>query len=249
MKEPASCGLFSVGEKSICDLQYKGLTLVQGPGQRVSTDAVLLAGWCRVTPKETLCDLGTGVGVIPLLVSARTGCQAIGVELEGTGAALARENVARNGMEDRITIIEGDMRLAAREVGRVQVVCANPPYFLPGKGEQEQEATQAAARRELTITLEEVCRSAASLLGTGGRFYMIHRTERLPQVLQAAEEAHLTPKVLRMVQARPDKDPKVFLLECRRDGADGLCVKAPLLLADGDGRPTEEYNRIYHREV
>lgn len=232
------------------DLQYKGLKIIQDRAQfRFGTDAVLLAAFAQARAGERVADLGTGTGVILLLLCARTGANGVGIELLPQAAALARRNVCLNGMEGKIRIEQGDLRNARALVGgRVQAVVCNPPYQKTGTGSQSMQEAHRLARHEAACTLGDVAASAAGLLQTGGRFYMIYPAHRIAEALFALKSCALEPKQLRFVQRRVDAPPKLALIKCVRDAAEGVDVRPPLVLYDEAGCETPELRAIYHKE-
>ena len=230
------------------DLQYAGLKIIQDDRVfRFGTDAVLLAAFADVRKRDDVADLGAGSGILTLLLSPRTQGQLYAVEIQEHAAALARENMRLNGLEDRATVIEGDMRHAYDHSGRrVHAVICNPPYDKPGSGGSPQARHMRLARHEVACDLDAVCQSAASLLGMGGRFYMIHRASRLPDVLCSLREHDLEPKVLRLVQSRAGAAPKYALIKSVRGAGRELRILENLILLDEKGRYTAEAAAMYH---
>ena len=227
-----------------------GVVLADRPGVfPVGTDAVLLADFTALRPHERLCDLGCGSGVLLLLLLARRpdAC-GVGVDRLPAAAELARENVARNGMTDRATVLEGDFRALSDvlEAGSFDLVVANPPYFPAGSGAVPPERERAEARTE-DATLDELCQAAARLLRWGGRFTLCHRPERLADVLCALREHGMEPKRLRWVQHRTGSAPSLVLAEAYRGGKPGLRTMPPLILTNPDGTESAEVRRLYER--
>ena len=192
-----------------------------------------------------MCDLGCGTGFLLLhALWEQKGLCGTGLELSPEAVENARENLARNGLEDRGEILQRDLRDLAclPSPGSYDLAVANPPYFpadAPGG---------CPARKELTLTLPELCAAAARLLRPGGRFCAVYRPERLCDLFCAAREARLEPKTMRMVLSRPGAKPSLVLFEARREAKCGLSVLPPLLLADESGAPSGEYRRIYRTE-
>lgn len=198
----------------------------------LGTDSLLLSRFCTLRRGFRVLDLGCGVGVLAVLLADREPSLTLdGVEQNPEAAALARRNLAENGLKG--TIAAGDLR--ARQLfseGHYDLIVSNPPYFPTGTGPAATRRC-AAARGELDCTLEELCQAAAPRLKTGGRFALVHRSERLTDLLCALRAHRLEPKRLRLVQARPDKPPKLVLLEAVRQGAPGLVTEPVLLLHQG----------------
>ena len=213
----------------------------------VTTDSVLLADFARVRPGSRVLELCCGAGLISLLLMARApGLDVLAVELDEAAAALARENFAANGMAARVMC--GDLRDAAvlPEANSVYFVVCNPQYFAANSGKAAPDRPRAVARSESECTLADVARAAARSLRQGGRLALVHRSERLAEVLAALAAERLEPKRLRFVQHRPGSAPGLFLCEAVRLGRPGLTVEAPLVLYGEDGRESDEFRRIYH---
>jgi tRNA1Val (adenine37-N6)-methyltransferase len=173
-----------------------------------------------------------------------------GLELLPGAAALARENLARNGLEERGEILTGDIRehRLLFPPGSFDLVVANPPYFPVDRGAISPDPERAAARGELTCTLEELCAAAAWLCRTGGSFYLVHKPERLSEIFTAMSGRGLEPKRLRLVCPREGSAPSLVLIEGRRGGRPGLKIEPCLILTDADGAESAQVKRIYHRE-
>jgi len=233
--------------EQIEDLQYCGLKMIQNDVCfRFGTDAVLLSSFVRAGKRDHIVDLGTGTGILALLLAARTGARITGVELQREAAALARRNVALNKLS-RVEILEADLRALPRGLF-ASVVVSNPPYEPTKSGAASDSHARAFARHELGCTLPEVARSAAGLLKTGGRFYMVHRADRAAEALYLLHEAGLEPKELRFVQKDAKTAPKLLLVGCKAGAKPGLRVAPALLLYDETGEESAELKQIYHKE-
>jgi len=235
----------------IDDLQLKGLKLIQNPKMFCfGTDSVLLADFVELRNGDNVVDLGTGNGIIPVLLSGRgKKIRITGIEIQPEAAELARRNMRLNGLEQTVEILTGDLKEVKTVFpGYATVVLCNPPYEKVGSGKISGAPEHRIARHEVMCTLEDVVKNAAELLQTGGRFFLIHRSERLAQAIYLLKKYALEPKVLRMIQAGAGKPPGYALIKSVRDAAEGLKVRAPLILYDERGRYTEELDRIYHRE-
>ena len=227
-----------------------GPVFAQAENQRLSTDCVLLADFVRIGGAKRGIDLGCASGAIALLLLERKKTlRMTGLELDAAAAQTARDNMARNGLEDRCGIVTGDIRSCRTlfPAGSFDLAAANPPYFPVGSGALSPDPARAAARSELQCTLEEICRAAAWLLHEGGSFFVVHRPERLSELLCTMTACGLEPKRLRLVCAGPGREPSLLLAEGRRGGRPGLRIEATLYLADAEGAETEEYRRIFHR--
>lgn len=213
-------------------------------------DAVLLADFAakRAKAGAKLCDLGCGSGAAALLLLERTpGLTCVGVEIDPVAAEAARANFKANGWEDRAEILTGDLREHKRllPTGAFALVVSNPPYFPAGSGKTARGA-KAAARSETDCTLAEICAAAAWCLKNGGSLALVHRPERLADVLQELRGAGIEPKRLRFVQQTAGSAPSLALIEGRRGGNPGLSVERPLILKAPNGCDSEEFLSIYH---
>lgn len=215
-----------------------------------STDTFLLGDFAHVRPGERVCDLGAGTGLLGLLLLSRQpGCRITNVELDGAACALAEKNTAANGLTDRMTTVQGDLR--CRETlppaNSFDVCVSNPPYFPAARG-KVATGSRGDARAETCCTLEELCAAASYLLRSGGRLYLVHRAERLAELLERLRQHRLEPKELRFVQKDAATPPRLVLLGCRLDGGTGLSVATPLLLQTAEGTDSSELRRIYFKD-
>ncbi len=214
------------------------------------TDSFLLGSFPRLRPGLRVCDVGSGSGLLGLLLLQRQrDLHVTGVELQGPAAALADRTAEENALTDRLVTLQGDLRDIRTLLGsgRFDLCVSNPPYFPSGSGKSAPDAVRRTARSETDCTLSDVCRAAAYLLRWGGDFCLVHRPERLCDLVCALRENGLEPKRLRMVEARPGCAPSLVLLEARRGGKPGLAVEPPLRLVDETGADTAEMNAAYFR--
>ncbi|WP_315437087.1 methyltransferase [uncultured Selenomonas sp.] len=215
-----------------------------------SMDAVLLAHFPQMTGCERVLDLGTGTGVIPLLIADRAR-EITAVELNPVQAELAVRNVRLNHLTDKITVREGDYRdpPALFACGEYDLVFSNPPYRPVTSGALSIGA-RAAARHELTATLADTVHAAAYALRHGGRLVMVHLPERLSEIVLALRAESLSIKRLRMVQPRADRAPNLMLIEAVKGAAlAGMRHEPVLIVRDAKGRYTEEIRKIYGQEM
>lgn len=210
------------------DLQTNGYRIIQHPRRFCfGIDAVCLSNFAAVRKGETVLDLCTGSGVIPILLCAKTaGRHFTGLELQPESVDRARRSVLLNQLEARIRIDEGDIKQAAALYGPAafDVITVNPPYMNHGGGILNADESQAIARHEITCTLTDVISMSARLLKTGGRLYMVHRPHRLADVLCTLRAYKLEPKRLQMVQAGENKPPSLFMVEAASDSRPWLKV-------------------------
>lgn len=225
---------------------WPGGPLYEGEG--VQTDALALADFAGAARACRAADLGCGCGILLLLLGDMLPAVRLdGVEIRPGAAAMAEENLRRNGFSGRCRISVGDLRAVALEKNAYDLVVSNPPYFAPGRGLSSPDADKAAMRQECA-TVEELCAAAAPLLRHGGRFCVVYRPERLYELMCAMDSAGLAPKRLRFVQGRAEIAPCLVLLEGRKGGRAGLRIEPPLILNDDTMRSTAEWRRITHWE-
>ena len=231
-------------------LRPGGLRFVYGNGQHPpGLDSFLLASLPRLKPGWKVCDLGCGTGLLGLLLLQRQRALAVtGLDIQPGAVRLGKLAAAENRMEDRLFFRLEDLRETALPAGSFDLAVCNPPYFPPSAGPLPKGEARRTARTEEACTLEDVCRAAGRLLRWGGAFCLVHKPERLTDLLCALRGEGLEPKRLRLVSLRPERAPSLLLLEARRGGKPGLAVEEPLILENPDGSPTAELNRIYFRE-
>ena len=243
--------LLREGER-IDDLQRQGRRIIQHPGRFCfGMDAVLLSAFARAYPGEKVTDLCTGTGVIPILMdSRRPDAFYRGVELQSESADMACRSVRLNGRDDNIVICEGDVR-APDTLGRPgsqDVVTVNPPYVRAASGMQNRLDPMSLARHEVSCTLLDVLRAAAWLLRSHGRFYMVHRPERLTEILTGMHEMRIEPKKLCLVYPKAMREPNMLLIEGMRDGSQGMRITKPLIIYEEDGTYTAPVKAIYEAD-
>ena len=231
------------------DLQRNGLKIIQKTdGFCFGMDAVLLSGFASVKPGERALDLGTGTGIIPLLLSAKTkGDHFTGLEIQTEIMKMAQRSVALNGLEKKIDIIQGDIKEASRIFGAASfdVVTSNPPYMNDAHGLKNPGDVKAISRHEVLCTLEDVVREGTKALKPGGRFYMDHRPHRLAEIITVMRQYKLEPKRMKFVHPFADKDANMVLIEAVRGGGAWLKLEPPVIVYKEPGVYTDEIYEIY----
>ncbi len=235
--------------ESLVDLQRNGLVIIQDRRRFCfGIDAVLLSGFAEVRSGETVLDLGTGTGILPLLLSAKTEAEKlIGLEIQPESAEMARRSVELNGLAERISIVNGDLKDVSSLFGRgtADVVVSNPPYMTGGHGLVNPADAKAIARHEIACTFSDVARAAATVLRPGGRVYLVHRPFRLPELMTVLSGAGLEPKRMRLVYPSAEKEPELVLLGCVKGGKPSLKTEKPLILKNESGDYTREVRENY----
>jgi tRNA1Val (adenine37-N6)-methyltransferase len=240
--------LLKPGER-LDDLQRDGLRLIQHPDLfAFSMDSVLLSSFARAKHRDVVIDICTGTGVIPLLMWAKWKPKRIvGVEIQTQLADMAKRSVILNDLEDRIEIVEGDARevLAEFDHCKVDLVVCNPPYRPVDSGPASRSDSNAIARHEHSFSLSDLAIVASRILKSSGRLAVVHRPERLPDLVVELRRNRIEPKRMQLVHTSLDKPARMVLLEAVRDGGKQLSVLPPLVIHGDDGRYTQQAIDIY----
>ena len=236
-------------DERVDDLQINGYKIIQHPDKFCfGMDAVLLSSFAKVKEGEVALDLGTGTGILPILLEAKTGgAHFTGLEIQPESAEMANRSVLLNGLEDKIDIIEGDIKEAAQIFGKgsMNVVTSNPPYMTNHHGLKNPNDAKAIARHELLCSLEDVVRETSAVLKQMGRCYFVHRPFRLVEIITLMRKYKLEPKRMRLVYPFVDKEPNMVLIEGVKGGGPQLTVEPPLIVYDAPGQYTKEIYDIY----
>lgn len=237
------------GSERLDDLQRNGYRIIQDPEKfRFGMDAVLLTGFARAGAEDRLLDLGTGTGIILLLMEAKYGCAHLtGLEIQPDSADMAARSVALNGLSDRIDIITGDIREADHIFPSASFDCitCNPPYMIGQHGIANPDAPKAIARHEILCTFEDVARQTARLLKPGGHFFLVHRPFRLAEIMVTLCRHRLEPKRMQLVYPYVDREPNMVLLEAVRGGKSRMTVEKPLIVYREPGVYMPEISELY----
>jgi tRNA1Val (adenine37-N6)-methyltransferase len=230
-------------------LGYQGLRIIQNPAKfKFTVDAFLLAGFVAPGPEHRVIDLGTGGGVLPLLLAGQDRVRDVwGLEIQPELAEMAERSVKLNRLADRVTILRGDLRVLSQEINlnAFDYVIANPPFFPVKKGVTPANAALAQAKFELSCTLTEVVSAAGRLVKGNGRVALIYPAERLAELMAALIRQHLTPKLLCLLHPRPGANANLALVQARPGGKAGLTVLPPLYVYGPDQEYSEPMRRIF----
>lgn len=231
------------------ELQRNGYRIIQNPEKFCfGMDAVLLTGFAHAGSGDILLDLGTGTGIIPILMEAKYHCARLtGLEIQADSADMASRSVEMNGLSDKIHIVTGDIREADRIFKSASFDCitCNPPYMIGKHGIANPEAPKAVARHEILCTFEDVALQTAKLLKPGGHFFLVHRPFRLAEIMVTLIHHKLEPKRMQLVNPYVDKEPNMVLLEAVRGGRPRMTVEKPLIIFREPGVYTPEIREVY----
>lgn len=223
------------------DLQLDGYEIIQNPERFCfGIDAVLLSDFVRVKKDETVLDLGTGTGILPILLAAKTrGKHFTGLEIQAESADMAERSVEHNRLGDQIDIVTGDIKEAAEIFGPAffDVIVTNPPYMLSEHGMQNPQDAKAIARHEVLCTLDDILRESGKLLQESkGRFYMIHKPFRLAEIIIKMNQYKIEPKRIQFIHPYVDKEPSMVLIEGIKGGKSRVKIEPPVIMYDRSGR-------------
>lgn len=231
------------------DLGLKGLMLIQDPRYFCfGIDAVLLSSFARVRPRESVLDLCSGNGIVPVLLSGKTKARSIvGLEIQKALFDMAKRSVLYNKIEDRVSFINGDLCRIEDYIEKTafDAVTVNPPYMPENAGIKNEEEAFLIARHEIKCNLDSVLRAASYALKEKGRFFMVHRPLRLADIFASMRKYNIEPKSLRLVFPYRDKEPNLVLTEGIKSGNPELRIAPPLVVYESPGVYTKEIQEIY----
>lgn len=237
-------------DETLDDLGIKGIHVIQKKeGFRFGVDAVLLANFAKVKKNASVIDLCTGTGIVPFILAGKTNAKNItGIEIQEEFVEMAERSVEFNNLEERVNFINGDLKNLAllKKLPKVDVLTVNPPYKLQNSGIINLNDKNAIARHEICCTLEDVVIASRILLKDNGRMYMVHRPDRLVDIVTLMRKHKIEPKRIRMVHPSAGKAPNIVLVEGQRDGGAFLKWDDPLYVHTEDGGYTEEIISMYN---
>jgi len=233
----------------IDDLERNNLKIIQDPNRFCfGMDAVLLSGFVKVKPGAKILDMGTGTGIIPILLSAKTEASHItALEIQEDSADMARRSVLLNNLEEKISIVTGDIKEASEIFGKAtfDAVTCNPPYMIGQHGLQNPDDAMAIARHEIMCTFDDVAREASKVLKPGGKFFLVHRPFRLAEIFSILMQYKLEPKRMQLIYPFVDKEPNMVLIEAVRGGRSRMTVEKPLIIYKQPNVYTEDIIKLY----
>ncbi|MDD4370345.1 MAG: tRNA1(Val) (adenine(37)-N6)-methyltransferase [Anaerostipes sp.] len=236
-------------DERVDDLGIRGYKIIQKEhGFRFGMDAVLLSSFAKVKDGSKVLDLGTGTGIIPILMEAKTkGKHFFGLEIQSEMAKMAERSVKLNHLEEKIQIVEGDIKEASTIFSHdsFDVITSNPPYMIGNHGLQNPEEEKAIARHEILCDFKDISETCRKLLKNKGKFFLVHRCFRLAEIIQTLQEDGIEPKRIRFVHPFIDKEPNIFLLEGVKGGNSRMIVEPPLIVYKDTNEYTDEIYEIY----
>ena len=241
---------FLRNDETLDDLQLKGIHVIQKKHAfRFGVDAVLLANFTKVRRNAKVVDLCTGTGIIPFILAGKTyASNLIGVEIQEEFVDMANRSARYNNLNHKIKFINGDLKdiELIKSIPKVEIVTVNPPYKLQNSGLISLDDKNAIARHEICCTLEDVIIASRIILKDSGRMYMVHRPDRLVDILCTMRKHRIEPKRIRMVHPSVNKAPNIVLIEGQRDGGTFLKWEPPLYVHTEDGGYTQEIADMYN---
>ena len=236
-------------EERLDDLQRNGYKIIQNPNKFCfGIDAVLLSGFADIKKGSRVLDLGTGTGILPILLAAKTEAKSFeGLEIQEESADMARRSVAYNGLQELIHITTGNIAEASSLFGcsSFDAVVTNPPYMNDKHGLKNPDMAKAIARHEILCSLEDVVRESSRVLQPKKSLFMIHRPFRLAEIFQTLQKHHMEPKRMRLIHPYLKKEPNMVLIEAVKDGNPMIKIEPPLIVYKSPGVYTKEILELY----
>lgn len=240
-------------KERIDDLQRNGYRIIQNSETFCfGMDAVLLSDFAKTKPTDDVLDLGTGTGVIPLLLDAKYCPKSIkALEIQEESADMARRSVALNMLEHKIQITTGDLKEAERifPLASFDVITCNPPYMIANHGLKNESMCKMIARHEILCTLEDVIEQSFKLLKEGGKFYLVHRPFRLTEIMVLMHQYQLEPKRIKFVHPYIHKEPNMVLIEGKKGAKSRVTIEEPLIVYQAPHIYTDELRQVYGYEM
>ena len=237
----------------IDDLEFKGLKIIQdSTGFCFGIDSVLLSDYAKnIKSGSEIVDIGTGTGIIGILLTGKTeNTHITGIEIQAEVAQMAERSIKLNNLEDRFCIKNINIKDVFSEIkpNTIDAIVTNPPYMRENTGAKNLEKKKLISRCEVECTLEDVIQISYKLLKSKGEFYMVHRAERIVDILYNLRKYQLEPKNIRFVHSKTEKEPNLFLIKCVKDAGNGLKIDKPLVVYNENGEYTEEILKRYNKK-
>ena len=237
----------------IDDLEFENLKIIQNTtGFCFGIDSVLLSDFAKeVKNGSKVMDIGTGTGIISILLSKKANVKKIyGVEIQQEVANMAERSVKLNNLEDKISIINTNIKdiFDKFEPNTFDAIVTNPPYMKLNTGAKSDEIKKLISRHEVECNLEDIIKISYKLLKSRGEFYMVHRAERIVDILYLMRKYKLEPKKIRFIQSKVNKEPNLLLIKGVKDAGNQLKIERPLVVYNEDGSYTDEILEIYHKK-
>ena len=236
-------------DERIDDLQRNGYKIIQNSKKFCfGMDAVLLTGFAHANSSDKLLDIGTGTGIIPILMEAKYGLNSlVALEVQEESADMARRSVLLNGLEDKISIVHGDINDSRSlfENEQFDIVITNPPYMIDEHGLKSENEAKMIARHEVLCTLEDIISHSSRLLKNGGNFFMVHRPFRLAEIIDTMKKYDLEPKRMQFVHSYIDKDANMVLIEGKKGARSRVTIEKPIIIYKEPNVYTDEIYDIY----
>ena len=238
----------------IDDLEYKGLKIVQNEnGFCFGIDSVLLSDFAKEIKKDSqVLDLGTGTGIISILLCAKTELKnIIGIEIQKDVYKMAKKSIELNKLQNKFTILNEDIREISKKfpANSFDAIVTNPPYKKENTGLKSEDKIQLISRHEVMCKLEDIAKNAAILLKNNCSLYMVHRPDRLVDIIPILKKYKLEPKKIRLVYPKINKEPNLILVKATKGGKEFLRVEKPLIVYNEDGTYTDEILEIYNKKT
>lgn len=234
----------------IDDLQFKKLKIIQNSkGFCFGVDSVLLSDFAKNIKNDSIVmDIGTGTGIIGLLLCKKTNLRKVyGIEIQEEVADMARRSIMLNGLEEKFEIINCNINEYEGQEQSIDVIVTNPPYKKANTGLKNDDIKQYISRHEVECTLEEIIKKSYKLLKDKGEFYMVHRAERIVDIMFLLRTYKMEPKELRFVCSKEGEKPKLVLVKCVKNANQYLKLLDSLVIFNNDGSYTDEIKKIYNK--
>lgn len=237
----------------IDDLEYKGLKIIQNKeGFCFGIDSVLLSDFAKNIKKDSVVvDIGTGTGIISILLSKKAEIKKIyGIEIQEEVADMAKRSVKLNDLQDKIQIINKNIKNIFEEIepNKIDAIVTNPPYMKLNTGAKNEEIKKLISRHEVECNLEDIIKISYKLLKSKGEFYMVHRAERIVDILYNLRKYKLEPKEIRFIHSKVGKEPNLVLIKAVKDAGEHLIIDSPLVVYNNEGTYTDEILKIYNKK-